>query len=958
MGITLLGPVELRTGDGSPAAVAGAKRRAVLALLALELGQVVPVERFFELLWDGQPPAQAKAALQGHVAALRKVLDGTGFTLHTQAPGYRLTGDPEQVDTARFAALATRLPATADDATAAGLARQALDLWRGPALAGLPEGVLATSLAARLEDARTSVVEAWAERLLRLGDGASAIPALEQTVRADGLREAAVALLIRCLAQAGRHAEALAVYQDARTRLADELGVDPGPALRSAHRSLPGTEAGAAHPGAGLSPAAPSTPGAPAAQPAAAPRSGGTGTRLPRRPSGFVGRALESHWLDQECGPQRTGSGLGLVIGPAGAGKSATVVHWAHGAAAGFPDGLLFTDLRGFDPAGPADPAETLGRFLRALGLPDDAIPEDPAARAELYQDQTADRRLLVVLDNVRTAADARMLLPAGPHCATVITSRATLEELVVTAGATALRLGALPDRDALGLLERLLTPGRVRAELAAAERLVILCDRLPLALRIAAARLVSRPGWTIADLVDELADERTRLLALDAQGTASVHTALTLTYRHLPADAAQLLALLAVHPGTEVDVCAAAALLGTEAAAARHALGALAAHHLLAESAPGRYARHDLIRLFARQLLTEHGPQTGRAALTRLLDHYLTAADLACERVQPGNELPQPPPAHPPRALPRLPDARSALAWFAAEEATIRDLVSTVAAADPMDGGDDRAWRLASLCNGLYQGVGRLTDRLACLRAGLRAARRADNRLGIALLEARTAGALATARPAEARPLAEAAVARTGPADGAVHAQILTMQAVVARHQGDLDEAADLLDRAVAVVRAGDAGLAGASVLNNAAAVNGMRGRLETALAYAREVRALLAEHPESTFHLSAMINESHALQSLGRSAEAEAAWTATLDRCRAAGSLALEAMTEQQFGEFLLSVDRAADAAEHLRAAIGLFEQRSDPAHLEQLRRQLAAIEGAPGAGRRDPRNSGPPG
>ncbi|MDH6116805.1 DNA-binding SARP family transcriptional activator [Kitasatospora sp. GAS204A] len=944
MGIRLLGPVELRTGDGGLAEIAGAKRRAVLALLALELGQAVPVERFFELLWGEQPPAQAKAALQGHIAALRKVLDGTCFTLLTRSPGYQLDGDARSVDTRHFEALVTEAATTAHDAVAAALLQSALNLWGGPALADLPDTPLALALVDRLDGARVAAVESWAERLLRLGSGPQAIPALEQAVRADGLRESTVALLIRCLRQAGRNSAALAAYQHARTRLDEELGVSPGAALQAAADRLPATDGAPDAPCDVAAVAKPPRAGAtlPGAGLAAAPRAHSAadlvGCRLPRRPGGFVGRGAEARWLDRECGADRTGAGLAVVVGPAGTGKTATVVTWAHATAPGFPDGLLFTDLRGFDPAGPTDPTQALGRFLHALGLPESAIPEDLAARAALFQERTRNRRLLVVLDNVRRAADVTPLLPAGPGCATVVTSRSTLEDLVVAEGAAVLRLEALAEEEAIGLLERLLTPARVRAERETAARLVELCDKLPLALRIAAARLTSRPGWTIADLVAELSDERTRLLALDTQGTASVTSALSLTYRHLPPDAAQLLGLLAAHPGTEVDALAAAALLGSGTGPARHALGALAAYHLLGENAPGRYGRHDLIRLFGAQLLAEQGEGGRRGASVRLLDYYLAAARAAAELVQPGGEISPCAIEHPPAALPRIVDVRSALAWFTAEEPTIRRLVTI--AAD--QGEHQRAWRLAALSYVLYHGAARLTDQLSCLRSGLLAARRSGSRTALAALQALTASVLAdTGRLEEARELVGEAVAGTSATDGQVHVVALVTDAKVRAKSGEIDQAVVVINRAVELRNWLGLGIESAGLLSNASALHGMAGQVGTALKLARQVRRLLADHPEATHHLSAMVNEAHALQSLGEWEAAEAAWQETLARCRSAGLLQLHAMTERQFAEFLLERGRPDDAAGHLRIAVELYTTRGELALAQQLVAQVAEVE-----------------
>ncbi|MDH6133287.1 DNA-binding SARP family transcriptional activator [Kitasatospora sp. MAA4] len=741
MGIRLLGPVELRLPDGSPAEVAGAKRRAVLALLALELGRSVPVERFFEMLWGEDPPAQARAALQGHVAALRKVLDGTPFTLQTRAPGYLLCGEAELVDARRFEELVARAEGLADRAEAAELCDRALALWSGAALADLPDTELRRALAERLDETRTRALTVWAQCLLGLGQGVAAIAALEQQVRSDGLREQTVALLVRCLHQAGRSSAALNAYHLARRRLDEELGVAPGPALQAALAAVlaepptadsavragragvgPGARAGSGERVGGplrLVPVQASSPVAVAVAPAAvavavapaADRGGSPGGRpavqsLPRQPLGFVGRAAESQWLDGECGADRVGNGLAVLIGPAGVGKTATALRWAHAASPGFPDGQLFVDLRGFDPAGPAGPDEVLTGFLRALGLPEDSIPADPAARAALYREETARRRLLVVLDNAHSAAEISELLPAGPGCATVVTSRGTLEDLVVTEGAAMLRMETLSEDEALHLLERMLTPQRVRAEREAAVELVALCDRLPLALRIAAAKLAARPAWSLADLVAELRDERTRLTALDTRGGAGVRTGLFLTYCQLPIEAARLLPLLAVHPGVEVDTWSAAALLDTDQQAARQALGALASYHLLVESSPGRYRRPDLIRLYSQELSAKRGAAAQQAAAGRLLKHYLATAHRSATALQAAGqfleylELPE----YPSDRLPRLDDPRAALDWLHAEQSAIRALPTATAAAGTAADHPEQAARLAELCAALSE--------------------------------------------------------------------------------------------------------------------------------------------------------------------------------------------------------------------------------------------------------------
>ncbi|MFF8773984.1 BTAD domain-containing putative transcriptional regulator [Kitasatospora sp. NPDC015120] len=988
MFVRLLGPVELRTADGRSVEPAAAKRRATLALLALELGRTVPVGRFFELLWGDTPPARARAALQGHIAALRKLIAGSDLVLSTRPPGYRLDGPDHAVDSLLFAHLVARAAAEstpAGDEAAAGLLRRALDLWHGPAaLADLPETDLRDALADRLRKDRALALEAWAERLLRLGQGAEAVSELDHALEAEPWNEPLAALLVLCLSQAGRPWDALNTYHRTRRRLAADLGVGPGAALRSAVSGLladdparrpaaaPTSIIGLPRPDStsataprstrptstpipfpsckpGLRPAA--TRGAtsqggqlprataasvpPPATPRPKPAPAPAPDQLPRPASGFVGRHAELRHLDaQLTGGGDSGGRVGVLVGPPGAGKTATAVQWAHGAAAAFPDGRLFADLNGFGPGRPVDPAAALARFLRALGVPEAELPGERAARAALYRSLTRHRRLLVVLDNVRDARDLADLLPSGPHGATLVTSRSSLEDLVVTEGAAPLRLGPLPAQDAHRLLEHLLGDARVAAEPEAADRLAELCGRLPLTLRIAAARLASRPAWAIGDLVPELADERTRLRALETRGSTSIRAALDLTLRHLPGTAAHLLALLAVHPGAETDVPAAAALLGADPAEAGGALAALAAHHLLTEIAPGRYRRCDLVRLYGAELLDARPVAERTAATAALADHYLAA-------VAHGAALLQPAPGRRtgPGTRPRFPTVRSTLDWFQAEEPAVRGLV----AATDETGDPHRAWQLAYRADGLYYSVGRHTDRLACLHTGLHAAGRTGDPAAVAAMEAVTARALSgRGRTAEAHRLARRAVDRTSGTDDTVRVQALTVLAVTTAAGGRPAEAVRLGEQAIALAEARGHAEHAPYALSNTAGLYGLAGEPAQALRRAREARALLAEHPMAVFHLSAMINEAHALQLLGRSAEAEQAWRQTLERCRLAGAVHLHAVAERHFADFLLAAGRAPEAVGTLRAARGLYGRLGDTAVVRELDERLATLAG----------------
>ncbi|MEU9041671.1 MULTISPECIES: BTAD domain-containing putative transcriptional regulator [unclassified Kitasatospora] len=908
--IRLLGPVELRVGADGFATLAGAQRRAILALLALGLGRVVSVDRFCEALWGEQPPASARAAVQGHVAALRKVLAGTPFELHTRASGYLLTGPADEVDALRFETLTTRAAEHAGTAGCSGgaeaiaLLEEALRLWRGEALADLPDTPLRTAAVDHLKQSRTAALLCWASLRLRQGTGAAAVAVLEQNVRTDGLREELVALLMRCLRQAGRPADALTAYHQARQRLDRELGLRPGPALQAALAEVLADDRPE------RVPAAPPAPGPAARVP----------HRIPRRMVDFVGRQAELERLDHTCAPDRAADGPVLVVGPAGVGKSALVTAWAHRAAARFPDGRLHADLRGLAPTGPAQPDAVLADFLHALGVPADTVPADRAGRAALFRERTRGRRLLVVLDDAADPDQVADLLPEGPGCVAVVTSRGSLEDLVALDGAALLRLAALPEDDALLLLERALTPERVRADPEAAARLVLLCDRLPLALRIAAARLAAQPDWTVAELATELADEQTRLAVLDADGTLGIRAQLQLTYRRLSEPAADLLTALAVHPGGEVDTPTSAALLGTDTATTHRALGELAAHHLLTGTAPGRYGRTDLVRLFSAGLLAELPERRRRLLRERLADYYLAALQHCGCYLDPGQEDSDSP-THPPQALPPAGDIRTALDWFRAEEPAVHALVGATADTDP-----ERAWRLALTSGSLYYGASRFTDWLATARAGQEAAERCGDPVAVALLHNCRAQALvALERRHESAEAARKAVAATesvdGPRAASARVRALATLALVTAMLGTTAEAERLAASAttLALASGNRRRLVDAKVHQGWVHLAG--GDREGAQRCSREARELLPPAPVTQVHLWSLLTEAQALPPTVRDETADLAWHRLLAACEEAGLLYLHAVTEQSYAAHLLARGREPEVGGRLRIALDRF-------------------------------------
>ncbi|MFF9896534.1 ATP-binding protein [Streptomyces longispororuber] len=516
---------------------------------------------------------------------------------------------------------------------------------------------------------------------------------------------------------------------------------------------------------------------------------------LPRAPRGFHGRAAELAAVSRAAESQAP---VCLVVGPAGVGKTALVLHWAHQSRAAFPDGLLYADLRGFGDQGEPALVEVLREFLLALGVPHERIPESVNGAAALFRSLAADRRLLVVLDNARDSEQVRPLLPGGRRCVTVVTSRHRLAGLIVTDTARPVAVDVLGTGDATMLLAGVLGSERVDAEPEAARRLAELCGGLPLALRVAAARLAQQPGWSLAALAAELSDETRRLSLLDVEDTG-VRAALRVTLHQLPEHVRRLFAQLGCHPGTHVDRYAAAALADTDPAAAETCLERLAVAHLVTQTAPGRWTMHDLVRLYARSL--DAGPD----ALKRVLDHYIATGISAVAAAEPGNEdcFPLPQDYLPPVAVREFSDRSAAVAWYAAER---DDLILAVAAAHAA-ALHERTWRIALTLWPLI--VWRVRDGWAPLLETALEAARADadqhgesriiNVLGWLLIEeGRIPEALTHLQAARAL------ASRAG--DAVAEANALIVLAMAQAALGSLEEAAQGCRRALELARqAGD---------------------------------------------------------------------------------------------------------------------------------------------------------
>ena len=461
--------------------------------------------------------------------------------------------------------------------------------------------------------------------------------------------------------------------------LADALGLDPGRREQLV--------AAARNDGAPVAPVPP-PPEPVSPSNVAVPR------QLPGAVAGFTGRAAQLKELTSLLDRENTVV-ISTINGTAGAGKTALAVHWSHQVADRFPDGQLYVNLRGFDPSGqPVQPAEAIRGFLDALDVPAGRIPAGLAERAALYRSQLADRRILVVLDNARDTSQVRPLLPGSARCLTVITSRDHLGGLIVSEGAHAVPLDLMTTGEAYDLLENRLGPERLAGEPQAVSDLIELCAHLPLALSIVAARATLSPGLSLAELAQQLRDVRDRLHALDIGDTSvNLEAVFSWSYRTLSAAAARMFRLLALHPGPDISVSAAASLADSPLGEARAALSELVKAQLLTEPSTRRFTYHDLLRAYSADRARQEEPEPARrAALRRMLDHYLHTAHAATLMLNPPNDrlsLAEPVPGV---CIDELADDEQARRWFVAERPVFPAAIDRAAEA----GLDTHAWQLA----------------------------------------------------------------------------------------------------------------------------------------------------------------------------------------------------------------------------------------------------------------------
>ncbi|WP_328611040.1 tetratricopeptide repeat protein [Amycolatopsis sp. NBC_00345] len=628
----ILGDTEVLI-DGEQRAIGHSRQRNVLIALLADANHAVTVEQLVERVWGEGAPHRPVSTLYTYVSRLRRALAGIDeIAIAKQGGGYVLRVDPMCVDLHVFQSLVAKA-AVSDDVSRLALLDQALALWRGP----MPDGPDTTWFVELREHAHRQRWTATLDRtdLALRGHGQTvSLPDLTMLVQKHPVDERLAGQFMIALDQSGNRGHALQHYVQIRRHLADELGVDPSPALQAIHQTILTREV--EH--AATRPI--STEPAPSAV---------TARMLPAQPRSFTGREDQIRQLLRDVTPDHRGtddvspSGICAIDGMAGIGKTALALHVAHRVADQFPDGQFFLDLQAHTPGQvPLDRDDALSLLLTAAGVDPSAIPVDLAARSALWRDITAKKAVLIVLDNAADHDHVRPLLPDSPRSLILITSRRRLEAIQDT---ESLSLAVLPPVEAQDLFVRVSRTCEERPELV--EALTELCGRLPLAITLLAGRLRHHQSWTLQYLFDKVTNTRDRLTELRAENLG-VATAFDLSYQNLPADLQRLFRLLGNHPGPDIDVHAASALNGCEAATTTEQLDALYTHHLIEEPTPGRYRCHDLVRHYARTLaISDDTAEDRDHTLARLTAYYLHTC-VAANLYLPQSLTPLPVPANP----------------------------------------------------------------------------------------------------------------------------------------------------------------------------------------------------------------------------------------------------------------------------------------------------------------------
>ncbi len=919
----VLGPLTVQTDEG-PLRIHGRRQSVVLAMLLLSADRVVSVDTLVDAVWPDSPPTTARNQIAICVATLRKTFKQAGVDdlLVTHSPGYLLASGEHRIDVTEFLEKAERGRDAARHGRteeACALLEEALNQWRGPALDELG-GERIEVEAVRLEQIRLDLTEERAGLMLELGRHRVLTGELTELVKLHPLREQSREHLMLALYRSGQRAEALDVFRQGRQLLIKELGIEPGPGLRQLHDLILKDSPELTRPPTvgTMSPAPVRTVPA----------------QLPADIMGFTGRQAEMAALDRLLKePHRLHApAVATIAGAGGVGKTALAVHWASQVADRFPDGQLFADLRGYDEEhAPVSPTVVLDRFLRALGMPAPQIPAEPDERAALFRSILSTRRTLLVLDNVRSFAQLRPLLPGGGQSVVLATSRETLDDLTGDYTALRIRLRVLAPAEATTLLTKIAGAERFGSDPVAVEQLGALCDRLPLALRIAGARLAAKPGLSVRSLVDRLRDQRRRLDIL-SPGEGGVRAGFRLTYRDLRPEAALMYRRLGLLRTADFAAWAGAAVLETDVWHAEELMDQLVDAQLLevSDAGPGRPARYrfqDLLRLFARERAeADEPPAECDAALERAFAAWLWLAEEAHRRLDgrayPVGRAGVPAPAHLAESADELLATPSD--WFESERATIPDVVAHAAETDRAR----YAWALAESAVPHFETRNYLEEWQRCAELSLASARRTGDRRGEATM-LRLLGSLAIyQRRYEQGEGWNVAALRLLRATGDVRGVALAQRnlAMCARFQGDWDRALEYCRAALeGFHEAGDTGNE-AHLLGFLAQIELDRGQVEPALPLAVEAVALSRRTGSVRAESQSVYRLAEVRLLAGELAEAAVSFREVLQLTRKEGDRVGEAHALRGLGQTQWSQGLLAAAGETLQQALEITKELAD--------------------------------
>lgn len=929
----VLGSLRIRRDDADVEVTAGTQRKVLAALLSRP-GRPVSVAELIDGLWPDAPPGNAPRNVRGYVSKLKRAM-GEPAELTSSGSSYALMLAREQFDVHQFVGGIKRAQATGDPASAVEMLDRALALWRGTPYDGLGDWGMLQPEIESLNRWYLEGLEHRAELGLQLGRQIELVPELTRQVADQPYAERLAGHLMLALYRSGRQAEALDVFTRTRRRLVDELGIEPRDELAGLYQAILERDPGLELPSSGG--------GRSMVRPA----------QLPPDAIVLTGRDTEMDEIHALATAYRPA--VVSVEGMAGIGKTALVVRLAHQLAAGYPDGQLFIDLHGYTRGVKAvDPILALGRLLRADGLPASQVPDDLEECAALWRSRTAGRRLLIVLDNAASERQVEPLLPSSAGCLVLITSRRRLQDLDQVRSLT---LDPIPAGAAVAMFTTIAGAGRMSGALTS--ELVELCGRLPLAIRIVAAKLRSRPGWDLAELVGRLRDEH-ELLAQLGSGERSVPGAFRLSYDGLSPQSKLVFRRLGLHPGTDFDRFAVAALAELEPAAAEQAMEDLVDAHLLQSPQFGRYTFHDLLRLQAAQMAEQDSRIDRRAVFSRLFDYYLRAASVAMNFLEPATRHQRPQFTDSAVRLPVFDDRAHANRWLDTERGNLLAVALT--------GGDERAEQVARLstCVFRYLHSGCHTEEAlrlheAHVRAAQAAGDRVEEAFGLshvaatyyrlaqyeqaihALLEAVECLADQDDQACRARVanLLGAAYSRVGQLDRAMPhlreavtlerqlgdlsgvAQALVSLGTLACVRYDFDEATRLMRQAVTLARSVDNRRVEASALHGLAFAAEAEGRYDDALESVDAAIRLAKEAGHRPGEAAGLCLAAVVLRQLGRLDEALERGKAGLAIARAIGDRNYEVDAFLAIGGTLRMAGATDAAIEHLGQALRLARE-----------------------------------